>query len=46
MRKDREYPERELFTEVRSVVNGRMQHHRDLARKQAEILDKLRGMYP
>lgn len=46
MQKDREYPEKELFTEVRSVLSGRMRHHRDLARKQAEILDKLRGICP
>ena len=46
MRKDREYPEKELFTEVRSLVNERLKYHRELAGKQAEILDKLRGRCP
>jgi hypothetical protein len=46
MRKDREYPEKELFLEVRRVVTNRISRHRDLARKQAEILDHLRGRCP
>lgn len=46
MRKDREYPEKELFLQVRRLVNARLKHHRELAGKQAEILDKLRGICP
>lgn len=46
MRKDREYPEKELFLEVRRVVTNRISRHRDLTRKQAEILDHLRGICP
>ena len=46
MRKDREFPEKQLFVEVMSAVNNKIRKHRDMAHKQAEILDRLRGKCP
>ena len=46
LQRDREYPEKALFVEVRRVVKNRISRHRDLAMKQEEILDHLRGICP
>lgn len=46
LRKDREYPERPLYREVENIVNERINRHRDLLKKQEEIMDKLRSVHP
>lgn len=46
MRRDREFPERELFAEVRRLLINRIEKHRAIVGKQEEILNRLRGVHP
>ena len=46
MKKDREYPEKELFAEVKNVLKTKAKRHRELALRQAEMLEHLRGRCP
>lgn len=46
VRRDRDFPEKQLFIETRCVIKNKIDRHRDIARKQAEMLDRLRGICP
>ena len=43
-RRDREYPEKQLFVETRSVVSCRLKKHTEQMRKSNEMMDRLRGV--
>jgi len=46
MQKDREYPEDDLYREVRNIMNTRLGAHLDKARKLAVFLNNLEGREP